>query len=74
MGLDWRVSLFLDKLKIILPRKIQNQDSIQVEAKSLWSKNDINPVLFDSGFQFSKLNDEEMQIVEDLLLHVSFDD
>jgi len=61
-------------LKIILPRKIQDKDSIQVEAKSLWSKNDINPVLYDSGFQFSKLTNEKKQIVEDLLLHVSFDD
>jgi len=61
-------------LKIILPRKIQGKEEFLVEAKSMWSKNDINPVLYDSGLQFSKLNNQEKDIVEDLLLHVSFDD
>ena len=61
------------KLKIILPHKIQDKEDFKIGAESLWSKNDINPVLFDSGLQFKDLNEQDKEIIEDLLRHVSFD-
>ena len=64
----------IDEQDAILTILEENKESIQIEAKCMWSKNDINPVLFDSGFQFLEVNSDDLSVIEDLLLHVSFDD
>jgi len=61
-------------LKIVLPRKIMDKDFIEVDAKCLWSKNGINPVLFDSGFQFTSLEKTDREIIENISAYLTFED
>ncbi len=63
----------LFEFKIELPQKMDGTESIDVQAQSMWSKNDINPVLFDSGFQFKELSSEAKTIIQTLIDQISFE-
>jgi hypothetical protein len=55
-------------LSIILPEKFAARPTIDLQARSLWSKPDANPSLFTTGFEFTALADEDRRLVSRLLV------
>ena len=63
--------LKLDKLfkfKMILPPHFKAQKIITFDAKCLWSKIDVNPDLYTSGFQFDRISPQDIYLIEELIL------
>lgn len=63
--------LELDKLykfKMILPPHFEARQEITFDAKCLWSKIDVNPDLYISGFQFGRVSSQDIRLIEELIL------
>ncbi len=58
----------LFKFKMILPAHFEARKEITFDAKCLWSKIDINPDLYTSGFQFDRISPKDMHLIEELIL------
>ena len=53
------------QLRIDLPESAEfKKDHIDLTAKSVWSKPDIDPVFFNTGFEFSQLSPEDEKIID----------
>lgn len=55
-------------LQLILPTGMKGGKKIDIEAKSLWSKRDVNPDLIDTGFRFIKISPKDLETVDELIL------
>jgi hypothetical protein len=55
-------------LSITLPEGIANRPTIDLQARSLWSKPDANPSLFTTGFELTRLSDEDRRLISRLLV------
>ena len=55
-------------LQLILPTGMRGGKKIDIEAKSLWSKRDVNPDLIDTGFRFIKISPEDLETIDELIL------
>ena len=51
------------ELSMDLPEMIFGQDALEFEAKSVWCKPDINPALYNTGFQLLNLNEEKALVL-----------
>jgi hypothetical protein len=54
-------------LRITLPQKILGQEVLQVAARSLWTKKDVNPALLVTGFQLKKPSVKEIEAIVGLV-------
>lgn len=61
-------------LKIILPKKLKSSQNILLEAKSVWCREDVNPELFAAGFQLVNTAPNQVDMIERLILDISFQD
>jgi len=52
------------KLRMDLPEHQFGKDRLDMEARSLWCQPDINPQFFNTGFEFLKLEEEDIQVIE----------
>ncbi|CAN2040904.1 PilZ domain-containing protein [Candidatus Magnetomoraceae bacterium gMMP-15] len=59
-------------LRMVLPETIEGSKIIHFQAKSIWCKKDINPDFYDTGFQFTKVSSEQIEIIERLIKEFLF--
>jgi hypothetical protein len=57
-------------LRITLPQKILGQEVLQVAARSLWAKKDVNPSLMVTGFQLKKPSVKEIEAIVGLVFAI----
>jgi hypothetical protein len=58
----------LFKLRMVLPAEAPEQTvTIDLEAKSLWSRKDVNPDFFDTGFQIVTASPPQLAAIATLI-------
>ncbi len=62
------------RIRIDLPTGVFGKDRLEFYAKSLWSKPDINPDFFDTGFLLQDAAPEDTAIIERVITHYGFAD
>lgn len=65
----------LDKdyhLKMVLPSVTGENDPLEFEALSCWSSNDVNEQFYDTGFQFTKISEETVGRIKDIIAEYGF--
>ena len=56
------------QLRIDLPESSEfNKDHLDINAKSVWSKPDIDPVFFNTGFEFGEINSGDEKIIQRMI-------
>jgi hypothetical protein len=56
------------QLRIDLPESNEfKKDHLDITAKSVWSRPDIDPVFFNTGFEFDELNPGDEKIIERMI-------
>jgi len=59
-------------LEIILPKEVVGRDRINLKAKSLWCKKDINPDYFATGLEIEELDVIDEELIEYLIHEYGF--
>ena len=54
-------------LKMDLPNQANSAEPLLLTAQSVWSKKDINPNFWDTGFQLLEVSNEVRSRIEDLI-------
>jgi c-di-GMP-binding flagellar brake protein YcgR len=54
-------------LKMLLPAQNKPSREIRCDAKAVWSKRDVNPDLYATGFQFVDVSPRDVQSIENLV-------
>jgi c-di-GMP-binding flagellar brake protein YcgR len=62
------------KLRMVLPEKIDRKEEIHFDVKGMWVKRDINPNFFSIGFEFLRIAEEDVGIIQNLIYDYSFRD
>jgi hypothetical protein len=62
------------QLRMLLPAEIFGKDRLEFEAESIWSKNDINPDFYDTGFRLLDVNAEDAATISELIGEYGFRD
>jgi hypothetical protein len=62
------------QLRMELPDGLAAAPFIEFEARSLWSKRDINPQFHSTGFQFTAISPEAVAVVERIVEAYGFRD
>jgi hypothetical protein len=62
------------KLKMSLPREIEDKEEIEFKAQSMWCRKDVNPSLFGVGFKFEYVDVLSRQIIFELIHEFGFSD
>ena len=60
------------KFKMLLPKSIEGQKTLYLEAESKWSRQAANPDLYDNGFQLLNVKPGDEKIIEKLMRTSSF--
>jgi c-di-GMP-binding flagellar brake protein YcgR len=60
------------KFKMLLPKSIEGQKTLNLEAESRWSRQAVNPDLYDNGFQLLSVKPGDEKIIEKLIRTSSF--
>ncbi len=60
------------QLVIELPEGLASKTRVQVDGKSLWCREDVNPEFYDVGFAFTNLAPEDAEIIQSLVENYSF--
>jgi c-di-GMP-binding flagellar brake protein YcgR len=55
-------------LDLLLPTGMRGGRMINIEARSLWSKRDVNPDLIDTGFRFIKISPQDLETIDELIM------
>ena len=55
------------KLKLVLPSEISGDHYIELDAKSLWSKKDLNPDIYGTGFSFVEIASKDIDTIQALV-------
>ena len=61
-------------LKIRLPLEENKSKYITFRADSLWSKNDVNPVFYDTGFKFTEVSIKDTLAIAEIIKQFGFND
>ncbi|MBN2146138.1 MAG: PilZ domain-containing protein [Anaerolineales bacterium] len=61
-------------LHIELPEGISDKTFIDVDARSLWHQPDINPEFIDIGFEFTRIDEQDLPIISRLVDEYGFRD
>jgi hypothetical protein len=62
------------KVRMALPTEILKREFMVFEAVSLWTKRDVNPDFFATGFSISGVAEEDVVVVERLINRYGFND
>jgi c-di-GMP-binding flagellar brake protein YcgR len=62
------------KLKMLLPREIEDKEEIEFDARSMWCHKDVNPSLYGVGFKFEYVDTLSRQIIFELIHEFGFSD
>lgn len=54
-------------LSMNLPEDMYAKSALNLEAKSAWSKPDIDPNFYNTGFQFSEVTEEDVAIIKQIV-------
>lgn len=60
------------KLKMTLPSRIGKKSHITFDAKSVWSRKDVNSDYYDTGFQIQGMPMENIQLFDELVSSFGF--
>ncbi len=60
--------------RMALPQEIMMKTEIQLDAKCMWCKKDVNPDFYASGFQITAISDEDQIIIANLIRRHGFQD
>jgi hypothetical protein len=55
------------ELRVDLPEAISDAGDLKINAKSLWTKPDVLPGFFDTGFQFVNVTKKRGKLIEKLI-------
>ena len=59
-------------LEIILPEEVEGRDRINVKAKTLWCKKDVNPDYFATGLEIEELDVINEELIEYMIYEYGF--
>lgn len=62
------------RLKVELAEDIAPQPFLELEARSLWSRPDVNPRFFNTGFQLLRTTPEDVAIIQRIVKTYGFRD
>ncbi|GAP22307.1 PilZ domain-containing protein [Leptolinea tardivitalis] len=62
------------KMKMLLPREIEEKEQIEFDARCMWCRKDVNPSLFGVGFKFEYVDVLSRQIIFELIHEFGFSD
>lgn len=54
-------------LKMVLPESFEKKEYLNFSARSLWCKNDVNPLFYDTGFELLDSGPEEFSVIEEII-------
>jgi hypothetical protein len=54
-------------MKMVLPAEIDLTREIHIDAQSQWTKPDVNPELYATGFHFLRVSPQDIGIIKDLI-------
>jgi hypothetical protein len=60
--------------RMMLPKEIIGKEMLEFTATSLWSKKDINPDFYDTGFRIEDINEPDTLRIDQLIHHFGFQD
>lgn len=61
-------------LRLDLPEGLYSLESIILKGKTLWSRPDVNPSFYVTGFEVPRLGAEERKVVRQLIEQAAFND
>jgi hypothetical protein len=61
-------------LHMTLPSEILGRESLDFEARSIWSRKDVDPTMFGTGFRLKDVDSEESRIIRRLIKDFGFQD
>ena len=56
------------RLRMDIPEEIFGKDHLDFEARTIWCQADINPRFFNTGFQFSNIAPQDIDIIERIIV------
>jgi hypothetical protein len=62
------------QLRMMLPAEIFGRDHLDFEAESLWSKRDVNPDFYDTGFRLLNVAARDAAVISRLIDEYGFRD
>jgi hypothetical protein len=60
--------------RMMLPKEIIGKEMLEFTATSLWSKKDINPDFYDTGFRIEDMTEADTLRIDQLIHHFGFQD
>lgn len=60
------------QLRMMLPELVEGSRYIDFNGRAVWTKNDINPDFYDTGFELVEPSQEFMAVLESLLEELAF--
>ncbi len=54
------------KLRMDLPEDMYDRPLLAFEAKSVWTKPDVDPRFYNTGFEFTNSTDEDIKIINQI--------
>jgi hypothetical protein len=61
-------------LKMIMPQELEGTRELTFQAKSIWSKKDINPDFFANGFKLNDIHSSDAELIGYLIDEFGFRD
>ncbi len=62
------------QLRMLLPDDLLGRKHLDFDARSLWSRADVNPDFYDTGFKLHGISPDDQDIVEFLISNFGFED
>ncbi|MDH3975321.1 MAG: PilZ domain-containing protein [Deltaproteobacteria bacterium] len=62
------------QLEIVLPDEVDGRDKINCRAVSKWSKKDVNPDYYATGFEIEGIDIIDSELIEFLIYEYGFND
>ncbi len=62
------------QLQIILPQEINGKESLDLDARAIWCRPDVNPSLYGMGFQMSEVTSEDTRLIMKTIQDFGFQD
>ncbi len=61
-------------LKMIMPKELEGTKELVFQARSIWSKKDINPDFYANGFKIHDISSPDAELIEYLIDEFGFRD
>ncbi len=60
--------------RMALPEEVLSKNEIEIQARCMWCKKDVNPDFYASGFQIMSISEEDQIIITSLIRRHGFQD